>query len=35
MLENFDFEQDHYCRTAICIYEIGHEFIRLTKWLAY
>ena len=35
MLENPDFEQNYYSRTAICIYEIGQGAIRLMKWLAY
>ena len=35
MLESPDFEQDHYSRTAIGIYKIGHDSIRLMKWLAY
>ena len=34
-LKNTSFEQDYYSRTAIAIYEIGHDFIRLMKWLAY
>ena len=35
MLENPNFEQDHYPRTATSIYKIGHDSIRLLKWLAY
>ena len=35
MLENPDFEQNYYSRTATGIYEIGHDSIRLMKWLAY
>ena len=35
ILENSDFEQNHYSRTAIGIYKLGHDSIRLTKWLAY
>ena len=35
MSENPDFEQDHWSRTAERIYEIGHECIRLMKWLIY
>ena len=34
MLENPGFEQDHYSRTAIGFYEVGHDSIRLMKWLA-
>ena len=35
MLENPDFEQDYYSRTAIGIDKIGHGSFRLMKWLAY
>ena len=35
MLENPDFEQHFYSRTAIDIYKIGHDSIRIVKWLAY
>ena len=35
MLENPDFQQDNWSRTAIGIYKIGHNSIRLLKWLAY
>ena len=35
MLGNPDFEQNYYSRTAKCIYKIGHDFIRLMKWLTY
>ena len=35
MLENLDLEQDISSRTAIDIYKIGHNSIRLLKWLAY
>ena len=34
-LENPDFEQDYWSRTATSIYKIGHDSIRLMKWLAY
>ena len=34
MCENPDFEQDYYSRTAIGLYEIEHDSIRLLKWLA-
>ena len=33
MLENFDFEQNYWSRTAIGIYKIGHDSIRLMKWI--
>ena len=33
MLKNPDFEQDHWSRTAIGIYKIGPDSIRLLKWL--
>ena len=35
ILENPDFEQDYCSRTAVGIYKIGHECIRLRKWLTY
>ena len=35
MCEHPDFEQIFYSRTAINLYEIGHDSIRLKKWLAY
>ena len=35
MLENPDFEQNQYSRTATSIYKIGHDSIRLMKWIAY
>ena len=34
MLQNPDFGQDYWSRTAISIYEIGHDSIRLVNWLA-
>ena len=33
MLEDLDFEQDYYSRTAKGIYKTGHDSIRLTKCL--
>ena len=35
MLENPDFEQDHWSRTGEGIYKIGHDSIRLLKSLIY
>ena len=35
MLENPDFEQDYWPRTALSVYKIGHDSISLMKWLAY
>ena len=35
MLENFNFEQDYWSRTAEGIYKIGQYSIRLLKWLAF
>ena len=32
MLENFDFEQDYWSRTAESVYKMGHDSIRLMKW---
>ena len=34
MLEKKEFEQDYYSRTSSGIYTIGHDSIRLFKWLA-
>ena len=34
MLENSDYEQNYWSRTATGIYKIGHDSIRLMKWLA-
>ena len=34
-LKNLDFEQDYWSRTAIGIYKIGHDSIRLMKWLIF
>ena len=35
MLENSDVEQDNWSRTATGIYKIGHDIIRLMKWICY
>ena len=35
MLENPDFEQDHWSRTTEIIYKIGHDSIGLLNWLIY
>ena len=35
MLENPDFEQNYWSRTAKAIYEIGHNSVRLMKWICY
>ena len=35
MLENPDFEQDYYSKTAEGIYKNGHNSIKLMKWLVY
>ena len=32
---NPDFEQNHYSRTAKGTYRIGHDSLRLVKWLAF
>ena len=34
-LENSDFEQNYWSRTAKGIYTIGHDSIRLKKWIYY
>ena len=35
ILENSDFEQNYWSRTATGIYKIGHGSIRLMKWICY
>ena len=35
MLLNPNFEQNYWSRTAIGIYKIGHDSIRLMKWICY
>ena len=35
MLENPDFEQNKYSITSTGIYKIGHDSIRLMKWICY
>ena len=35
MLQNQDSEQDYWLRTAIDIYKIGHNSIRLLEWLIF
>ena len=35
MLENSDFEQNYWSRTAIGIYKSSHDSIRLRKWICY
>ena len=35
MLLNRDFERDYWSRTAKGIYKIGHDSIRLMKWICY
>ena len=35
MLESPDFEQNHWSRTAQGVYKIGHDSIRLMKWICY
>ena len=35
MCDNPDLEQDFYSRTAMGLYKIGHDSIRLMKWLVY
>ena len=34
MLENLDFEQNCWSRSDKVVYKIGHDSIRLMKWLA-
>ena len=35
MLENPNFEQDYWSKTAEGIHKNGHDIIRLMKWLIY
>ena len=35
MLKNPDFEQEYWSRTAVAFYKIGHDSIRLMKWICY
>ena len=35
MLENSDFEQNFWSETATGVYKIGHDSIRLMKWICY
>ena len=35
MIKNHDFEQNYWSRTAKSIYKIGHDSIRLMKWICY
>ena len=35
MMKNLDFEQDYWSSTAIGVYKIGHDSIRLLKWICY
>ena len=35
MLENPNFEQNHYSITSTGIYKIAHDSIRLMKWISY
>ena len=35
MMENPDFERDYWSRTAEGIYKIGHDSIRILKWICY
>ena len=35
MLENPNFEQNHYSKTSTGIYKIAHDSIQLMKWICY
>ena len=35
LLKNTDFEQNYWSKTAKGIYKIGHDSIRLMKWICY
>ena len=35
MIQNLDFEQNYWSKTAEGIYKIGHDSFRLRKWICY
>ena len=35
MLENSAFEQNYWSKTATGVYKIGHDSIRIMKWICY
>ena len=35
MLEDLNFEQDYWSRTAQGVYKIAHDYNRIMKWLIY
>ena len=35
VLQNPNFEQNEFSITSTCIYKIGHDSIRLMKWICY
>ena len=35
MLKNPNFEQNYWSKTATRVYKIGHDSIRLMKWICY
>ena len=35
MLENSDFEQDYWSRTAQGVYKIAHDSNQIMKWICY
>ena len=35
MLENPKFEEDYWSKTATGVYKVGHDSIRLMKWIIY
>ena len=35
MLENPDFDQEYWSRTATGIHKIGHDSIKIMRWLIY
>ena len=35
MIDNQDFEQDYWSRTAKGMYKIGHDIVRILKWICY
>ena len=35
MVENPDFEQNHYSKTSTAVYRIGQDSVKLMKWICY
>ena len=35
MLKNPDFEQNYWSRTAIGIYKLGHDSVKIMRWICF